>query len=161
MYTAILVHMKIGIKFLKFGYEPWNTTVPCSPSTILHRGQVRANTSAMTTWKYRCSHRCCRCFCVRRECGDFDSEWSVSVSTKGPHIFFWVRKYVPIARPRIVRFTRAIPRSASTASHVLPAKIRLSKSRHATKLWALQNIFAGHYLLAVSQIWPYPRQNPM
>ena len=50
---------------------------------------------------------------------------------------------MPIARARVARFTRAIPQSASTASHALDAKIRLSKSHHGPKLWALQNIFAG------------------
>jgi hypothetical protein len=50
---------------------------------------------------------------------------------------------VPIARARVVRFTRAILRSASPVSHALEAKIRLSKFHHGTKLWASQNIFAG------------------
>jgi hypothetical protein len=48
---------------------------------------------------------------------------------------------VPTARARVARFTRAIPQSASPASYALSAKIRLSKSHHGTKLWALQNIF--------------------
>ena len=50
---------------------------------------------------------------------------------------------MPIARARFARFTCAIPRSASTASHLLVEKIRLSKSHHGPKLWASQNIFAG------------------
>ena len=48
-----------------------------------------------------------------------------------------------IARSRVARFTRAIPQFASPASHALDAKIRLSKSHHGPKLWALENIFAG------------------
>jgi hypothetical protein len=44
---------------------------------------------------------------------------------------------------RVARFTRAIPRSASPASHALHEKNRLSKFHHGTKLWASQNIFAG------------------
>ena len=64
---------------------------------------------------------------------------------------------MPIARARVARFTRAIPRSASTASYASHAKIRLSKSRHGPKLWASQNIFAG--LICFCR--PYPRQNPM
>ena len=63
--------------------------------------------------------------------------------------------YVPIARECVARFTRAIPQSASTASYNYYAKIGLSKSHHGPKLWASQNIFAGHYLLDF-QIWPYP-----
>jgi hypothetical protein len=55
-------------------------------------------------------------------------------------------KYVPIARACLARFTRAIPQSASTASHTLKATNRLSKFHHGTKLWASQNIFAGLYL---------------
>ena len=70
-----------------------------------------------------------------------------------------VRKYVPIARPRVARFTRAIPQSASPASHALPATNRLSKFHHGTQLWASQNSFAG--LFNFVQIWPYPVQNPM
>ena len=52
---------------------------------------------------------------------------------------------MPKARARFAQFTRAIPRSASPASHALHAKIRSSKSRHGPKLWALPNIFAGHF----------------
>jgi hypothetical protein len=37
------------------------------------------------------------------------------------------RKYVPMARACVARFTRAIPRSACTASRALNAKICLSK----------------------------------
>ena len=51
---------------------------------------------------------------------------------------------MPIALARVARFTRATPRSAFTASYALHAKIRLSKSHHGPKLWASQNIFAGH-----------------
>jgi hypothetical protein len=51
--------------------------------------------------------------------------------------------YVPIARARDARFTRAIPRSASPTSHASHAKTRLSKFHYGTKLWASQNIFAG------------------
>ena len=68
---------------------------------------------------------------------------------------------MPIARARVARFTRAIPRSASTASYILNAKLILSKYRHGPKLWASQNIFAGKYLFGFFQIWPYPRQNSM
>ena len=46
-----------------------------------------------------------------------------------------------IARARVARFTRAIPRSASPASHALNATNRSSKFHHETKLWASQNIF--------------------
>ena len=60
-------------------------------------------------------------------------------------------KYVPIARPRVARFTRAIPRSASAASRILHAKIRLSKSHHGPELWASQNIFAGR---TTFEFWP-------
>ena len=73
----------------------------------------------------------------------------------------WARKYVPKARARFARFTRAIPRSASTASYALDAKIRLSKSRHGPELWALPNNFAGPITFDFGQIWPYPRQNPL
>ena len=50
---------------------------------------------------------------------------------------------MPIARVHVARFTRAIPQSASPASHALAATICLSKSHHASKLWASQNSFAG------------------
>ena len=66
-----------------------------------------------------------------------------------------------IARARVTRFTSATPKSASAASHVLHAKIRLSKSRHGPKLWALPNNFAGPITFDFGQIWPYPRQNPL
>jgi hypothetical protein len=49
--------------------------------------------------------------------------------------------YVPIARSCVAWFTRAIPRSAFTASHALNATNSLSKFHHGTKLWASQNIF--------------------
>ena len=68
---------------------------------------------------------------------------------------------MPIARARAARFTRATPQSASAVSHVLYQKISLLKSNHGPKLWASQNIFASHYLFAISQIWPYRRHNPM
>ena len=58
----------------------------------------------------------------------------------------WVYKYVPIARPRATWFTRAIPRSASAVFHVLYATNLVPKFNYGTKLWAVQNIFAGHYL---------------
>jgi hypothetical protein len=58
---------------------------------------------------------------------------------------------VPIARPRVARFARAIPQSASAAFHVLNAKLRLPKSNHGPKLWASQNTFAGHYLFGFSK----------
>ena len=58
---------------------------------------------------------------------------------------------MPKARARVARFTRAIPQSASTASHALDAKIRLSKSHHGPKLWASQNIFAGLLLFGFSK----------
>jgi hypothetical protein len=45
------------------------------------------------------------------------------------------------ARARIARFTRAIPRSASPASHDLYTKFSLSKFHHGPKLWASQSIF--------------------
>ena len=61
------------------------------------------------------------------------------------------RKYVPIARARFARFTRAIPQSASTASHALEAKLRLSKSHHGPKLWASQNIFPDQ---TTFDFWP-------
>jgi hypothetical protein len=63
----------------------------------------------------------------------------------------WYHKYVPIARTHVARFTRAIPQSPSLAFHVSYAKIRLSKSHHETKLWASQNIFAGHDLFGFSK----------
>jgi hypothetical protein len=72
----------------------------------------------------------------------------------------WVRKYVPIALPHVARFTRAIPQSASPASHDLAAKILLSKSHHAPKLWGSQNIFCRPLFVWIFQIWPYPRHNP-
>jgi hypothetical protein len=82
--------------------------------------------------------------------------------TKGSQVKNWVRKYdVPIARARVARLTRAIPRSVFAASHNQHAKILLSKSRHGTKLWASQNIFAGLFNFDFGPIWPYPRQNPM
>jgi hypothetical protein len=40
----------------------------------------------------------------------------------------WDRKYVPIARARVARFTRAIPQFASTVSHNSPAENIFSKS---------------------------------
>ena len=51
-------------------------------------------------------------------------------------------KVVPMAlkkitRARVARFTRAIPRSASPASHALSAKNISSKFHYETKLWAL------------------------
>jgi hypothetical protein len=46
-------------------------------------------------------------------------------------------------------------------SRFFPEKIDLSKSHYGAKLWASQNIFAGHYLFGFPQIWPYPWQNPM
>jgi hypothetical protein len=52
-------------------------------------------------------------------------------------------EYVPIARARVARFTRAIPRFASPESHALNATNRLSKFHHGTQLWASQNSFAG------------------
>ena len=61
---------------------------------------------------------------------------------------------MPIARARVERFTSAIPQSASAASHVLYAKICLSKSRNGPKLWALPNIFAGRNTFDFVQIWP-------
>jgi hypothetical protein len=68
----------------------------------------------------------------------------------------WEHKYVPIARACGARFTRAIPQSASTGSHALEAKIRLSKFHHGTKLWASQNIFAGRYLFGFSKYCHIP-----
>jgi hypothetical protein len=71
---------------------------------------------------------------------------------------------VPKARARVARFTRAIPQSASTASHTLDAKIRLSKSHYAPKLWALQNIFPDpihNIIFKYGHILKYPMQNPM
>jgi hypothetical protein len=67
---------------------------------------------------------------------------------------------VPIARACIARFTRAIPRSASPASHALRATNRLSKFHHGTKLWASQNIFPDpiHNIfpnMAISWAKPY------
>jgi hypothetical protein len=50
---------------------------------------------------------------------------------------------VPIARAHVARFTRAIPQSASPASHALYTTNLLSKFHHGIKLWASQNIFAG------------------
>jgi hypothetical protein len=53
--------------------------------------------------------------------------------------------YVPIARPRVARFTRAIQQSASAVFHILNANTYLSKSHHGPKLLASQNNFAGKY----------------
>ena len=72
----------------------------------------------------------------------------------------WDRKYVPIARARVARFTCTIPQSASTASHNLHAKPRLPKSNHGTKLWASHNIFAGHYSFGFSK-YGHILLNPM
>ena len=58
---------------------------------------------------------------------------------------------MPIARACVARFTRAIPRSTSTASQALNAKISLSKFHHGTKLWASQNIFAGLLNIGLSK----------
>jgi hypothetical protein len=58
---------------------------------------------------------------------------------------------VPIARVRVAQFARAIPQSASTASHDLQAENILPKSTHGTKLWASQNIFAGHFNFGFSK----------
>jgi hypothetical protein len=84
----------------------------------------------------------------------------------------WVRstKYMPIARPRVARFTRVIPQSASAAFHVLYAKFCLSKYHHETKLWASQNIFPdsihnifseyGHILHVGKTLCSGPRRRP-
>jgi hypothetical protein len=58
---------------------------------------------------------------------------------------------VSIARPRVARFTRAIPPSASAAFHVLHAKILSSKFHHGPKLWVSQNIFAGLFNIGFSK----------
>jgi hypothetical protein len=58
---------------------------------------------------------------------------------------------VPIARPRVTLFTRAIPRSASVAFHVLQATNRLSKFYHGTNLWASQNIFSDLFKIGFPQ----------
>jgi hypothetical protein len=80
-----------------------------------------------------------------------------------------VRKYVPIARPRVARFTRAIPQSAPAVFHVLDTKIRSSKFHHGPKLWASQNIFGGRITfdfwpnMAISWAKPYgggPQRRP-
>jgi hypothetical protein len=68
---------------------------------------------------------------------------SGSKNSKGDPFTDWLqyRKYVLIARVRVARFTRAIPQSASPASHALLVTKGLSKFHHGTKLWVSQNIF--------------------
>jgi hypothetical protein len=65
------------------------------------------------------------------------------------------------SRARCAIYSRDTAIRIYSVSQLKSKNPRSSKSHHGPKLWASQNIFAGHYLFGFFRIWPYPRQNPM